>query len=192
MAVRSATSRFLTPVGDRGGVSYGSYQMASRFGVPQDFLKNEGAPWADQFAGTDASSSNGSFAQTWKDIAAAAPDAFGQAQQDYIARTHYAPVLAMANLLGFSTSDVGVQNALWSQSVQSGLNGNLSIFQGFMTTTGGNPLFMTAQEQIEGLYAARGDYTTSIHIQPPSAGVPRYNVEMPIAVQLSNNFPVGP
>ncbi len=178
--------------GDKGGVSYGSYQMASNFGIPQDFLKHEGAQWANEFTTMDATSSTGSFAQTWRSIAAATPDAFAQAQHDYIAREMYAPVLAMADILGFSTSDVGVQNALWSQSVQSSLKGNMNIFEKFLTVDGGNPLMMSPQEQIAGLYTARGDYTTSIHISPASAGVPRYNVEMPIAVNLSKTFPVGP
>ena len=33
---------------DRGGVSYGSWQLATNWGRPAEFLLNEGRPWANR------------------------------------------------------------------------------------------------------------------------------------------------
>lgn len=43
---------------DPGGVSYGTYQLASRTGTAARFLANEGARWAQDFAGYVPGSEN--------------------------------------------------------------------------------------------------------------------------------------
>src|SRR5215218_8467367 len=45
-----------TGVGDRGGVSYGSYQMASKLGIPTKFVKQGGFPWLADFQNLTAGS----------------------------------------------------------------------------------------------------------------------------------------
>lgn len=124
--------------GDRGGVSYGSYQLSTTAGRPQDFLANEGATWAAQFAGQQPGTP--AFSQTWRDIAAREPDAFQQAQHDYIERTHYDPQAARVETRTTVTAADGtvttpgvdlnqhsraLQNVGWSSAVQHGPESNI-------------------------------------------------------------------
>ena len=112
-----------TGKGDPGGVSYGSYQLASKTGTVQAFLRHEGAPWAAEFKGMDPTVSRGAFETQWKAIAARDPKGFAAAQHAFIQRTHYEPVVKHA--LGTTGLDISqrspaVQDAVWSVSVQHG------------------------------------------------------------------------
>lgn len=124
--------------GDRGGVSYGSYQLSTTAGRPQDFLANEGAAWAGEFAGQRPGTP--AFSQTWRDIAAREPTAFQQAQHDYIERTHYDPQAARVETRTTVTAADGsvttpgvdldqhsraLQNVAWSSAVQHGPESNI-------------------------------------------------------------------
>lgn len=124
--------------GDRGGVSYGSYQLASNLGRPQEFLAEEGAQWAAEFTGQRAGTA--AFSQTWRDIAAREPEAFQQAQHDYIERTHYdvqadrvqarttvAAVDGGVAVPGVVLSEHSraLQNVAWSTAVQHGPNSRI-------------------------------------------------------------------
>lgn len=107
--------------GDAGGVSYGSYQLASRRGRPAEFLANEGAPWAERFAGQTPGSA--AFSATWRAIAREQPQAFHAAQHDYIQRTHYAPLaegVQRRTGLDADTHSAALRDVLWSTAVQHG------------------------------------------------------------------------
>ena len=58
-----------TGAGDKGGVSYGSYQMASKMGVPGRFVTQSGFPWLQDFKNLVPGSAD--FTAAWKRIAAA-------------------------------------------------------------------------------------------------------------------------
>jgi len=110
-----------TGAGDYGGVSYGSYQMASKMGVPTKFVCQPGFPWAKDFANLTAGT--GPFTAVWKRIAAAQPDDFQKAQHSYIKKTHYD--LLAAKILSDSGLDVNtrsraLQDVVWSTAVQHG------------------------------------------------------------------------
>jgi hypothetical protein len=107
--------------GDPGGVSYGTYQLASKTGTMTAFLAGEGAPWSAQLGeaapGTDA------FTKVWKAIAAKEPDTFGDAQHAFIQRTHYGP--AVSQVLKNAKLDLdqrcdALRDACWSVAVQHG------------------------------------------------------------------------
>lgn len=110
-----------TGVGDPGGVSYGSYQMASKMGVPQRFVCQPGFQWATDFANLTAGTAD--FTACWKRIAAAQTDAFQKAQHAFIKQSHYdllaAKILA-DNKLDVNTRSVALQNVIWSTAVQHG------------------------------------------------------------------------
>lgn len=110
-----------TGVGDPGGVSYGSYQMASKMGVPQRFVCQAGFPWLTDFANLTAGTAD--FTACWKRIAAAQTDAFQRAQHAFIKQSHYdllaAKVLA-ENKLDVNTRSFALQNVVWSTAVQHG------------------------------------------------------------------------
>lgn len=110
-----------TGAGDPGGVSYGSYQMATKMGVPQRFVGQAGFPWAKDFANLTAGTAD--FTACWKRIAAAQTDAFQNAQHAFIKKSHYdllaAKILA-DNKLDVNTRSVALQNVVWSTAVQHG------------------------------------------------------------------------
>ena len=108
-------------VGDAGGVSYGSYQLATNRGRPAEFLAAEGSRWAPQFAGQTPGSAD--FSATWRRIAQAEPEAFQAAQHRYIERTHYdvtAEGVQRRTGLDIETRSATLQDVVWSTSVQHG------------------------------------------------------------------------
>ncbi|MEN5059511.1 LysM peptidoglycan-binding domain-containing protein [Luteimonas sp. TWI1416] len=108
-------------VGDPGGVSYGSYQLATNRGRPQEFLAEEGSRWAGAFGG--AAPGTPAFSATWREIAAREPAAFADAQHAYIQRTHYdVQTEHVRTNTGLDVSDrsAAVQDAVWSTAVQHG------------------------------------------------------------------------
>jgi murein DD-endopeptidase MepM/ murein hydrolase activator NlpD len=110
-----------TGAGDPGGVSYGSYQMASKMGVPARFVSQPGFPWAKDFQGLTAGTAQ--FTAVWKRIAAAEPEAFQAAQHAYIKKTHYDLLCAKVmtdDKVDVNTRSRAVQDAVWSTAVQHG------------------------------------------------------------------------
>ena len=110
-----------TGAGDPGGVSYGSYQMASKMGTVQRFVQQAGFPWAQNFRNLTAGTAQ--FTAMWKKIANEEKDAFQEAQHEYIKKTHYD--LLAAKILADDSLDVNsrsraVQDAVWSTAVQHG------------------------------------------------------------------------
>lgn len=110
-----------TGAGDRGGVSYGSYQMASKLGVATRFVQQEGFPWRTDFQNLTAGGSD--FTACWKRIAKNEPDAFQNAQHDFIKKTHYD--LLVAKIISDDGLDVNtrchaLKDVVWSTAVQHG------------------------------------------------------------------------
>lgn len=108
--------------GDPGGVSYGTYQLASRTGTLGRFLSAEGARWAGELAAGGKPGTAG-FSAVWKAIAAREREVFGAAQHSFIARTHYAPAIAKlraAKGIDLDARHDAVREAVWSVSVQHG------------------------------------------------------------------------
>ena len=110
-----------TGAGDPGGVSYGSYQMASKMGVPTKFVTQAGFRWLQDF--TNLTAGTAQFTAVWKRIAAEQTDAFQEAQHAYIKKTHYdllcTKVLSEDNV-DINTRSRAVQNVIWSTAVQHG------------------------------------------------------------------------
>ncbi|MET0361881.1 MAG: LysM peptidoglycan-binding domain-containing protein [Sphingobium sp.] len=114
--------------GDRGGVSYGTYQMASKMGRPAEFLSQEGAPWAAEFAGLVQGTP--AFSTCWKSVAAREPDAFQAAQHGYIARTHYGVQLAFVKARtgqNLASCSAAMHDVLWSCAVQHGPSSTIVV-----------------------------------------------------------------
>lgn len=145
-----------TGAGDKGGVSYGSYQMASKMGVPARFVTQPGFPWLQDFTGQVAGTAQ--FTATWKRIAAAQTDAFQEAQHAYIKKTHYD--LLVAKIRGDDSLDVdsrsrALQDVVWSTAVQHG--GATPIVHracGKVTCAPTDPKY--DEELIRAIYAERG------------------------------------
>ena len=114
--------------GDAGGVSYGIYQFASATGTCAVFVKSEGKPWADKFAGKKPGSPE--FSQAWEAIAADDPEGFRKAQHACIERTHYRPVVVAVEErkgLNLDKRADAVRDATWSCAVQHAGAPNIMI-----------------------------------------------------------------
>jgi len=110
-----------TGKGDKGGVSYGSYQMASRKGVPKRFVTQAGFRWLEDFNGLVQGTP--AFSTAWKRIAKAEPDAFHEAQHAFIKKTHYDPLCAKIqkdDKLDVTSRSNALQDVVWSTAVQHG------------------------------------------------------------------------
>ena len=110
-----------TGAGDPGGVSYGSYQMASKMGTATRFVTQPGFPWLADFQNLKAGSAP--FTACWKRIATAETDAFQRAQHAFIKKSHYD--LLAAKILNDDGLDVNtrcraLQDVIWSVAVQHG------------------------------------------------------------------------
>lgn len=112
--------------GDKGGVSYGTYQLASKTGTLDSFLNRSG--YGRYFGGMTAGTAE--FNAKWKELAKTDPN-FGEAQHDFIKSTHYDPALLRLKKAGIDLSGKGraVQDALWSTSTQYGAAGAGRLIQ---------------------------------------------------------------
>lgn len=145
-----------TGAGDPGGVSYGSYQMATKMGVPQKFVKQTGFPWVTDFQNLTAGTAD--FTACWKRIAANETDAFQKCQHEYIKKTHY-DLLAAKILnddgLDVNTRSRALQDVVWSTAVQHG--GATSMVHKALanvTCAKTDPAF--DEQLIRAIYAERG------------------------------------
>ena len=142
--------------GDPGGVSYGSYQMATKTGTVKNYVSQSGFGWSKDFAYLTPGTAD--FSACWKRIAASQTDEFQASQHAYIKKTHY-DVLA-AKILGDDYLDVNtrsraLQDVVWSTAVQHG--GGTSIVHKACSSLGCKPSDAQYDEQlIRAIYAERG------------------------------------
>lgn len=99
-----------------GGWSYGTYQLAHD--NARRFV--EQSPYAQEFAGIPFNSPE--FRSKWKQVAQQDPQGFAQAQEQYIAKTHFEPLAAKAAQAGLDLSERSpvVAEAIFSTGVQHG------------------------------------------------------------------------
>ena len=101
--------------GDLGGISYGSYQLASGPGTVGNFVRQ--STYKTNFA--DMAVNSNEFIAEWKQLASSDPG-FGVAQHDFIQKTHYEPRVKALQSIGFDPESRGpaVQDMVWSTAVQ--------------------------------------------------------------------------
>lgn len=112
-----------TGKGDKGGVSYGSYQMATNTGTVKKFVTQADFPWKDDFKGLQPGTP--AFSAKWKLIAKNEPDKFQEVQHAFIKKTHFDPLCAKVlqqDALDLTLRSHALQDAVWSTSVQFGGN----------------------------------------------------------------------
>jgi murein DD-endopeptidase MepM/ murein hydrolase activator NlpD len=145
-----------TGSGDPGGVSYGSYQMATKMGTVARFVAQAGFQWAKDFQGLTPGTAP--FTACWKRIATNETDAFQKAQHAFIKKSHYdllaAKILADDNL-DVNTRSRALQDVVWSTAVQHG--GGTSIVHKACATVKCKPADSEYDKQlICAIYAERG------------------------------------
>lgn len=118
-----------TGQGDKGGVSYGAYQLSTNAGTLDRYLRR--SSYREHFSGLEPATD--AFNAKWRELAKSEPG-FGAEQHDFIRRTHYEIRVRELQASGIDLTDRGraVQDALWSTSVQFA-GGTLGIVDGGLT-----------------------------------------------------------
>ena len=110
-----------TGSGDPGGVSYGSYQMATKTGTVARFVSEADFPWRNSFKNLQPGTPP--FTAKWKEIAASEAERFQECQHAYIKKTHFDLLVAQTlseNGLDITQRSHALQDAVWSTAVQHG------------------------------------------------------------------------
>jgi len=128
--------------GDFGGKSYGTFQLSSKSGTLNSFLKQ--SPYAKEFNGLQPGSTE--FDSKWKDLAKNDPG-FGKAQHDYIAQTHAAPQMDKLKKLGLDTNSKALQEMAFSTGTQYGPDSN--IIEEAIKASGKDPSKLSTKEVID-------------------------------------------
>lgn len=166
---------------DNKGWAYGKYQFNSETGGLDQFFQDN-PDYAKQFSGLTPASDG--FNKKWKDIAANDGENFGKAQDKSAAKLWYAPAAKSAKEKGFKMDDRGVQEAIFSGSIQHGgikkVIASASSQKGFAD--------MNAEQQIEAFYKSRRAYARK-NVKPSvMKGLDkRYDAESQDAVALSRS-----
>ncbi len=117
-----------------GGTSYGKFQIASKPGTFDDFVKylsREAPDIAEQLkkgGPANTGSRNGKMPEIWKDIAEKQPNRFELLQENFIKRTHFDPAFTSLQNSGLDTSCPVLKEVVWSTAVQHGATGAKRIF----------------------------------------------------------------
>ncbi|HVL13683.1 MAG TPA: hypothetical protein VM529_14035 [Gemmata sp.] len=143
-----------TGKGDPGGVSYGTYQLASKVGRADAFAKKY---YPKEFAGLTGGTPE--FTAKWKELAAKDSKALHANEHAYIKETHYDPQvkkLAKDLVLDVAKRSAAFRDVVWSVAVQHGPNTDVIV-------TALKPLLakkkldeLTDEEIIRAVYAERG------------------------------------
>lgn len=102
---------------DKGGASYGLYQMSTKAGTIQQYQK-----YTKYSTLKNLKPGTVEFDRAWKEIARQDPEGFAKEQHAFIKRNYYDRENARLKKYGmdFSSRGRGVQDMIWSTSVQYG------------------------------------------------------------------------
>lgn len=139
-----------------GGTSYGKYQIASKTGSMDEYIKhlaqtNPDAAAQLQAAGPADTGKEGKFAQTWKQLSDTG--ALGDTENTFIKKKSYDPALAGIKDKGLQdmiSGNKGLQEMLFSTSTQHGAAGASGIM---------NKIYkpgMSQEDLVNATYAERG------------------------------------
>jgi murein DD-endopeptidase MepM/ murein hydrolase activator NlpD len=163
--------------GDAGGASYGSYQMTSipAGGTVKRFVGQANFPFAAAFK--NLSPGGAAFTAAWKQCAASQPAEFKKCQHDFIAKTHYDPLVAKIKSqdgLDVTTRSFALQNVVWSTAVQHGPGNSIvhTAIQNLKGLSQSDPNY--DKKLIMAIYAERGRKNSAgilVHFARNSAAV---------------------
>ena len=120
-----------TGFGDAGGVSYGTYQLASNTGSVKRFIdwaSREGHPAAAILSRNQPGTS--AFSADWVSCAKSYDD-FGDLQHNYIKYAYYDPAVALLRKAHFNIEKHHevMQDVVWSRAVQYGTGYIVEMFE---------------------------------------------------------------
>ena len=171
---------------DNIGYAYGAWQMNSQVGALRDFvksLKND-----ERFARlAELKIDSPEFQNEWARVAKEYPSAFLEKQHEFIEKTKFKPVLDYARSAGLNTTNRAVQEALWSQAVQHGFEGNKKIIDAAVKKVGKSS---SPDDIVRALYEARADYINGLSTLSDSLKAQinyRYRRESSKALAIASN-----
>ena len=143
-----------TGKGDPGGVSYGTYQLASKLGRADEFVKKY---YPDEFKGLKGGTDE--FTKKWKELADRDPKALHANEHTFIKETHYDPqVKKLEKDLGLVAAkrSAAFRDVVWSVAVQHGPNTDLIATAVKPLLKDAKPDDVTDEQIIRAVYAERG------------------------------------
>ena len=171
---------------DNIGYAYGAWQMNSQVGALRDFVKS--IKNDERFARlAELKIDSPEFQDEWARVAKAYPNAFLEKQHEFIEKTKFKPVLDYARSVGLNTTNRAVQEALWSQAVQHGFEGNKKIIDAAVKKVGKSS---SPDEIVRALYESRADYINGLSTLSDSLKVQinyRYRRESAKALAIASN-----
>ena len=176
-----------------GGTSYGKYQIASRVGSMNNFLKfldKEAPDLADRLRSAGPANTGGrrgKMPDTWRAIAAEQPTRFEALQEKFIHASHYAPALdALTKSAGINPEELSpaMQEVLWSTAVQHGPAGAARIFNRAVSRTGKLEDSQAERKIIDSVYAIRAEQFGSSTEQVRAAVRNRLKQEKAMALAM--------
>lgn len=143
---------------DNIGYAYGAWQMNSQVGALRAFVKD--IKNDERFARlAELKIDSPEFQNEWARVAKAYPSEFLEKQHEFIEKTRFKPVLEYARSAGLNTTNRAVQEALWSQAVQHGFEGNKKIIDNAAKKVGKSS---SPDETVRALYESRANYINGL------------------------------
>ena len=143
---------------DNIGYAYGAWQMNSQVGALRAFVKD--IKNDERFARlAELKIDSPEFQNEWARVAKAYPSEFLEKQHEFIEKTKFKPVLEYARSAGLNTTNRAVQEALWSQAVQHGFEGNKKIIDAAVKKVGKSS---SPDDIVRALYESRADYINGL------------------------------
>lgn len=142
-------------VGDQfGGVSYGTYQLASKTGTVDRFVKQ--SIFAKDFQGLVPGTPK--FTAQWKYLARTQTVALHKAEWEFIKKSHFDSARSYANELKLPSTPA-IDEALWSMSIQ---HGKVKVI--ILNAWKSLPKEVTEEQIITSLYSAREQYIKGLKL----------------------------
>lgn len=176
---RASAGTVSSGVGDKGGVSFGKYQFASKTGGLASFmdeLKESNPEYYEKLTADGGEfyrnkNANSQFQENWKKLAKEDPN-FAKVQDEIAKKKWFDPTAEkFQDITGVDpNSSKALANAIWSAGIQHG--GVDKIFKMSGIEEG-----QSQEEMIRRLYGARADYVSGLNIGNKRGIFNRYTAE---------------
>lgn len=177
-----------------GGTSYGKYQVAAMRGSAKqfvDWMAKNGGDFGKKFAEAmyqangnarpafETGGKTGPTVDVWKKFAQ--DPNFGRFEHEFIKQNHYQQAYNKLSpeLRQLVDKDRGMQEALWSSSIQHGAAGAASMWAKSFKPG------MSAQDFLKTMYSNRGNYFSKSSEKERASVRNRFKEELPIVLGLS-------
>jgi len=183
----------------RGGTSYGQYQIASKTGTMDYFVRflDDKAPDIAarlRAAGpADTGGRSGRMPSVWKDVAAADPKRFEALQHEFIRSNNYSPAaksIVLTTGVDVTRRSYALREVLWSTAVQHGPGGAERIFTQAIEKADAMPAGQDFDKAvIEEVYKIRGQKFFRHNKRVREAVQSRFREEKTTAIALLDGAP---